>query len=363
MDVAVSQRVYERVKGTSLSTGLMSRWIFISFHERSDKMSKPLLLWLIFFLTLSLSPLAQAASPNRIVITPSGLSEREGVLAVAKDQGLFRKYDIQPEIVHVRSGAVAISALAAGESHFYYGSASGATLGAVANGVDIVLVAGLINKLTGVFMVSPEIKSPADLKGKRIGVTSIGGGNWMFAVFALDHWGLDPKRDGMSIRVIGDNAVLTQSLISGAIDGCVVSYTFASQLRRQGFLSLADLATLGIPYQGNGIWARRGFVSQSSDIVEKVLKGLVEAIAFIQEPGNKPLVMRSLAKWLHLPRVEDASEGYELMKNFFDRRIYPNVDGIRNTIRVLGSTNEKIRRLRAEDMVDDKIVKRLEKGA
>jgi ABC-type nitrate/sulfonate/bicarbonate transport system substrate-binding protein len=326
-------------------------------------MSKPLPRSLVFLVVFLLSPLAQAASPSRVVITPSGLSEREGVLAVAKDHGFFRKYDIQPEIVHVRSGAVAISAVAAGESHFYYGSASGATLGAVANGVDIVLVAGLINKLTGVFMVSPEIRSPADLKGKRIGVTSIGGGNWMFAVFALEHWGLDTKRDGISIRVIGDNAVLTQSLISGTIDGCVVSYTFATQLRRQGFRSLADLANLGIPYHGNGIWARRAFINQSPDIIEKTLKSLVEGIAFIQEPGNKALVMRSLAKWLHLPRVEDASEGYELMKAFFDRRIYPNVDGIRNTIRVLGSTNEKIRRLRAEDMVDDTIVKRLEKGA
>lgn len=325
-------------------------------------MSNLLLRSLVFLIAFFLSPFVQAASPSKVVITPSGLSEREGVLAVAKDHGFFRKYDIQPEIVHVRSGAVAIAAVAAGESHFYYGSASGATLGAVANGVDIVLIAGLINKLTGVFMVSPEITNPNDLKGKRIGVTSIGGGNWMFAVFALDHWGLDPKRDGIGIRVIGDNAVLTQSLISGAIDGCVVSYTFASQLRRQGFRSLADLANLGIPYQGNGIWARRAFINQSPDTAEKTLKSLVEAIAFIHGSANKALVLTSLAKWLHVPRPEDAAEGYELMKAFFDRRIYPNIDGIRNTIRVLGPTDEKIRRLRAEDVVDGTIARRIEKG-
>jgi ABC-type nitrate/sulfonate/bicarbonate transport system substrate-binding protein len=325
-------------------------------------MHKSLSRWLVLVVFVFLSPLAHAATPSKVVILPSGLSEREGVLAVAKDHGLFRKYDIQPEIVHVRSGAVAISAVAAGEAQFYYGSASGATLGAVANGVDIVLIAGLINKLTGVFMVAPDIKSPADLKGKRIGVTSIGGGNWMFAVFALEHWGLDIKRNGIGLRVIGDNAVLTQSLISGAIDGCVVSYTFATQLKRQGFRSLADLANLGIPYQGNGMWARRGFINQSPDIVDRTLKSLIDAVGFIQEPGNKALVMTSLAKWLHLPRPEDAAESYELMKAFFERRIYPNVDGIRNTIRVVGSTDEKIRRLKAEDVVDDTAVKRIEKA-
>ncbi len=315
-----------------------------------------------FLFTVHLSSIAGAASPTRVVITPSGLTEREGVLFVAQDQGFFRKYDIQAEIVDVRSGSIAIAALAAGESQFYYGSASGATLGAAANGVDIVLLAGLINKLTGAFMVSPEIKSPAELKGRRVGVMSIGGGNWMFSMFALDHWGLDPKRDAISIRVIGDNPVLAQSLAAGLIDGCTVSYSFAAPLKRQGYRLLADLVTLGIPYQGNGLWARRGFVSQSPDIAQRTLKALADAIPFIQTPANKGAVMRSLAKWLRLPRVEDAAEGYELMKTFFDRRIYPNVDGIRNTIRILGSADEKIRRLKAEELIDGRIVKRLEKG-
>ncbi len=308
------------------------------------------------------SPFAGAASPNRVVITPSGLTERETVLFVAQDQGFFRKYNIRAEIVDVRSGSIAIAALAAGESQLYYGSASGATLGAVANGVDIAIVAGLINKLTGAFVVSPEIKNPVDLKGKRVGVMSVGGGNWMFSMLALDRWGLDPKRDGIGVRVIGDNPVLVQSLASGMIDGCTVSYSFAVQLKRQGYRVLADLSTLGIPYQGNGMWARRGFVTQSPDIVERTLKALIEAIAFVQAPANKFSVMKSLAKWLHLPRVEDTEDGYELMKTFFDRRIYPNVEGIRNTIRILGSTNEKISRLKAEDVVDDRIVKGLEKG-
>jgi hypothetical protein len=43
------------------------------------------------------------------------------------------------------------------------------------------------------------------------------------------------------------------------------------------------------------------------------------------------------------------------------RRIYPNVEGIRNAIRVLTLTNEKFGRLKAEDLVDDRIVKKLEK--
>jgi hypothetical protein len=62
-----------------------------------------------------------------------------------------------------------------------------------------------------------------------------------------------------------------------------------------------------------------------------------------------------------LAKVEQAVEGYESLPLLYDRRIYPTVDGIRNVIRLLGQTNDKIRRLKAEDLVDDRFVKKLEK--
>ncbi len=87
----------------------------------------------------------------------------------------------------------------------------------------------------------------------------------------------------------------------------------------------------------------------------------MESIDFTNNPDNKAAVMRSLARWLRPPKVEDAEPGYELMKGLFRRRIYPNVDGLRYIIRLLGKSNEQIRRLKAEDIVDDRIVRKLEK--
>ncbi len=71
--------------------------------------------------------------------------------------------------------------------------------------------------------------------------------------------------------------------------------------------------------------------------------------------------MRSLWKGLRLNRFEDAEEGYELMTTLYEKRIYPNSEGLRNSIRLLGTSNEKIRRLKAEEIVDDRIVRKLEK--
>jgi hypothetical protein len=49
------------------------------------------------------------------------------------------------------------------------------------------------------------------------------------------------------------------------------------------------------------------------------------------------------------------------MVNLYERKIYPSADGIRNVIRLLGANNEKIRRLKAEELIEDSAVRRMEK--
>ena len=309
----------------------------------------------------AVSVTAAAAPAQKIVITPASFSEREGLLIVSQNQGFFRKYKLDVQLVLMPSAPIAFSALTAGESHFYYGTTSGTSLGAVLNGLDGVFVAGFINKLVGAFAVSKDIKTPNDLKGKQIGVASLGGGNWMFTMLAFDHWGLDPKRDNITFRIIGNTGVRAQSIASGIIGGSVLGYTFATNLRRDGYPILADLGDLNIPFQDTGLYTRKTFVAQHPEVVENVLRALLDGITFIQSPDNKSAVLKSLVQWLPLSKTEDAVEGYEFMRKMYTKRIYPTVDGIRNSLRVLATTNEKFRGLKAEDLVDDRIVRKLEK--
>jgi ABC-type nitrate/sulfonate/bicarbonate transport system substrate-binding protein len=309
----------------------------------------------------AITVLAASVPPAKIVITPASFSEREGLLIVTQNQGYFRKRNLDVQLVLMPSAPIAFSALTGGESHFYYGTTSGTSLGAVLNGLDGVFVAGFINKLVGAFAVSKDIKTPNDLKGKQIGVASLGGGNWMFTMLAFDHWGLDPKRDNITFRIIGNTGVRAQSIASGIIGGSVLGYTFATNLRRDGYPILADLGDLNIPFQDTGLYTRKSFVAQHPEVVENVLRALLDGITFIQSPDNKSAVLKSLVQWLRLSKTEDAVEGYEFMRKMYTKRIYPTVDGIRNSLRVLATTNEKFRALKAEDLVDDRIVRKLEK--
>ncbi|MBI4527318.1 MAG: ABC transporter substrate-binding protein [Deltaproteobacteria bacterium] len=321
----------------------------------------PLFVMALFFLFgYGLLP-SEAASPaTKVVLTYANLGERAAAQYVAEDQGFFRKHDLDVRLVYIGSGSAAMAALAGGYAQIYTSSASGATLGAIAGG-DVVFVAGLINKLTGAFVAASEIKSPAELKGKRIGVTSIAGGNWERTMLALDHWGLAPERDGITIRVIGNDSARAQALAAGMIDGTLVDYAFSAPLERQGYPVLADLARLGIPYQGIGVLTRRMFVNQYPETIEKILKSLVEAISFIRQPANKAAVLKSLARGSRLTRIEDAVGTYDRMVTLYDRRIYPDLAGIRKVISLHSIKSESIRRLKAEEIVDERFVRKLEK--
>jgi ABC-type nitrate/sulfonate/bicarbonate transport system substrate-binding protein len=315
----------------------------------------------VLFLLLRSPAAFAAASLQKVTFVFSGFNERTSFIFVAKDKRFFEEQGLDVQIVQVRNAPVAVSAMASNEAQFYTTSATGSALGSMAGGLDMVFVAGIINKLDGDFVVSPKIVSPADLKGKTLGVQSIGGGIWTFSMLALDHWGLSPDRDKIQFRVLGDQSVITQSLVGGIVDGAYLGYAFSKAVQRQGFRVLVDLAKIDIPFQGIGIAARRSFLNQSPDAAERTLRAIARSIAYYQDPANKQNVVATLAKWLRLNRTEDAEAGYEAARMMYSRRIVPTADGVRNTLRILERVDPKFGKMKAENLIDDRIVRKLDR--
>jgi len=304
---------------------------------------------------------ANAAVPARkVTLVFADFSERAGLLFVAKDQRFFEEQGLDVDVVQVRSGPIAISALAAGEAHFYSVSATGASLGAMASGLDIVFVAGFINRLDGYFAVSPKIRTPEDLKGKTLGVQSIGGGIWMFTQILLDHWGLSAERDKIQIRAIGDDSVLAQSVMTGLIDGAVLGYTYSRVVAQKGGRILVDLPTLNIKYQVTGFVARKSFIESSPYVVEKTLRALIKTNRFIQDKNNQPAVVRSIKKWLRLAPTDSGEDLYDRIRLLYDRSIIPTREGVQSALQLLAKTDPKFGRLKAEDLIDDRFARKLE---
>ena len=106
-----------------------------------------------------------------------------------------------------------------------------------------------------------------DLKGKKLGVQSIGG-VWTLAMLALEHLGLEPNRDKIMVLVLGDHSILTQSMATGKIDAAYLGYTFSTLLEEKGFRVMLDIGKASIPYQGLALAARRSYVQQNGAIID-----------------------------------------------------------------------------------------------
>ena len=135
-------------------------------------------------------------------------------LWVAQEEGIFAKHGIEADIKILPSAHTHIG----GEIPFGVVGVPAALI-VVAEGKQMkVLMPVDLPRLTVQFIARPEIKAPADLRGKRIGMSSVGTGAWIGAQLALDHFSLDAVRDGISFVGVGNSASnLAEALESGRV--------------------------------------------------------------------------------------------------------------------------------------------------
>ena len=318
------------------------------------------LLALVLLLVLQLPRLAAAELPL-VRIAHGAFSEKIGIMWVGAEQGIFRKHGVNVEVINIRSGPQTMAALASGDIQVAY-TIPGSVVSAATGGFDVAFFAGLVNKADGDFIASPNIRSAADLKGKRIGVQSIGGGVWSMAMLAIEHLGLEPNRDKMTVMIIGDSPVLAQSLESGGIEATYLNYTHSRSLKDKGFPVLLDLGKAPIPYQGLAAATRRSYMRQNPQVIDSLMRGFVDTVAFIHKPSNKEIVVKTLMKNLRLKNFQDAETGYQSLQWLYNLDVKPTIPGIQNMARLLAMGNAKVKTVKMEDVVDEAPWQRLEKS-
>jgi NitT/TauT family transport system substrate-binding protein len=263
---------------------------------------------LLIFVILLFSAAAQAAELPLVRIAHGAFSEKIAVMWIGAEQGLFRKHGVNVEVINIRNGPQTMAALVSGDIQVAY-TIPGSVVSVAASGLDVAFFAGIVNKADGDFIASPSIRGPEDLKGKRIGVQSIGGGVWSMAMLAIEHLGLEPNRDKMTVMIVGDSPVLAQSLETGGIEATYLNYTHSRRLKEKGFPVMLDLGKAPIPYQGLAAATRRTYLKQNPQSIDSLMRGFVETVAFIHRSSNREAVVKSLMKNLRLKNSQDAETG------------------------------------------------------
>jgi NitT/TauT family transport system substrate-binding protein len=248
-------------------------------------------------LLVSMPSIIYAAAERRVQIGFTSVSATQAPLWVAADRGFFAQEGLDAELVFIGTGPTMVASMIAREAPF--ASMGGtAVVSAVAGGAPLKILAAFVNRVSNELISRPGITRPEDLRGKRVGVQSIGGGFWMQALLALEHLGLEPVRDRLHIQVIGPDPQRATALETGAIDVTVLTRAFSQPLKARGYPVLLDLGKANIPLTGISLVAVKETVEQSSQLVERVLTGLLQALVFVHNPGNREAVTQTLARRL-----------------------------------------------------------------
>jgi ABC-type nitrate/sulfonate/bicarbonate transport system substrate-binding protein len=307
----------------------------------------------------SLSTFA-AAPPAKYAVGYATHTARVLPLWLAGEQKFFLKYGIDIDPVFIRGAPTLVAGMAAGSIHL--GRTGGAaTLGAVTAGHDFKIVATFSSRNTYDLVVRPNIKRAEDIRGKTFAVTSIGGTSWMGVLLWLEHLGLDQQKDNIRFQVIGDQAVQVQCVENGLCDAAAVDGVFTKQLKQKGMTVLGEYTELKAPLVSQAVVVPGPLLQQRPEIAENYIKGEIEALVFSLAPKNKPVIVKALMRHLKVdaPSAEDA---YVDLIRGVDRKPFASLDGLRNVQRMLTLRNPKIGEVKAEAIIDNRIMRKLDES-
>src|ERR1051325_1551259 len=334
------------------SRGIMMRTAsnVASLHRR---VLAGLLIGLIF-----LQSTAFAAGP--LLIAYGGFNETMAPLWIGIERGLFHKYGVDVAVLQTRSGQIMMTTLATGGAALVWAAPSSAVSSSAA-GMKLGCFAAGNNKLPRELIVRRGIETNEDLRGKTFGVQSIGGGAWLSTMVALDALGLDPDKYKLNMRVIGDTGTQTQAIVSGNIDDALLPYSYGEIAKRAGARSLADAGAMKIVYQATVMCSLKDSPIVNAETMTALVKGLIESLLYILEPGNKRDVAAVLKKNLRLSKDEDGEAAARVAQlQMPNIEVGLNLDAWKTVRRLVARINPKVQETDLDQVMVTSVVQHLE---
>ena len=277
------------------------------------------------------------------------------LVSLAEKRGLFAKYGLSSVVVYIPGGSTVVQTMMSGDIDL--GQLTGAP-GVAANlrGADIVYIAMTDDTMGYQIATRRDIKSPAELKGKRLGISRFASSSDFGTRTLLKRLGIDPKE--VTILQIGNETERLAALKSGTIDGSVFNAPFGSVAKKFNFNILADAGALGIAYFNTGMCGSAKVLQKNEGRILNFMRAYLEAIKiFKTEPEY---TLKALAQFSRVNDQELLKEAYEYNKNKIPDIPYPSLSAMQAVIDPLVEADPKVGKIDAKNYISDRFLKKLE---
>jgi NitT/TauT family transport system substrate-binding protein len=275
----------------------------------------------------------------------------------ALDQNLFAKYGLSVRHVVFRTAAnINLAALAIDEIQFLY-CAADATIPGMAAGSDASLVASPLVGLPYLIIARKEIKTIQDLKGKSIGVGSVGGLPYRLLRAFVKKFGLVDTQ----IRPVGGSQPERyNAILQGVIDSAPFTPPMDARGKKDGFNVVYHLNDLGLPAIYSSLHTNAKSIRERRQTVQRFVGALAESVKFVEDNPEK--AKASVAKILRIQDETVLQSSYEAYaKKHVNRRLIVPLNAVTDSVDVAHESGLKILR-QANELVDNSFAESLDKS-
>jgi len=295
------------------------------------------------------------AAPMRIAY--SAISGAMSSLWVAQEGGYFKREGLDTELLYIGGGSLLIQAMLSGDVPFAYGP-SVPVINASLRGADLVLIGNTGNSLVFSVMSRPEIKQPAQLKGKKIGVTRLGGSTDWALDAALKHWNIE--RGQITVIQTGGMPEGLAALSAGALDAVILSPPSNFRAAKAGMHELEDVGQLKITFPNTPLSTTRSFIRTNRDTALRFLRGFTQGLQRLRT--DKEFSMKVLFKYTKVPDAETLSQLHQTygVRYSGDRIPYVRPESIDEILK--RTPGKEARDAKAGDFIDNSLLQELDKS-
>ena len=312
------------------------------------------LISIVLALTLA-SAHSLAAAPLRIAY--SAISGAMSSLWVAQEGGYFKREGLDTELLYIGGGTLLIQSMLSGDIPFAYGP-SVPVINATLRGSDLVLIGNTGNSLVFSIMARPEIKQPAQLRGKKVGVTRLGGSTDWALDAALKQWGME--RGQITVIQTGGMPEGLAALTAGALDAVVLSPPSNFRAAKAGMHELEDVGQLKIVFPNVPLSTTRSFLRANRDTGLRFLRGFTAGLRRLRL--DREFGMKVLSKYTKVTDGETLAQLHQTygMRYSGDPIPYVRPDSIDEILR--RTPGKEARDAKAADFIDNGLLQELEKS-
>jgi NitT/TauT family transport system substrate-binding protein len=226
-------------------------------------------------------------------------------------------------------------------------------------GADVRIIASVQNKLAGTIYARPEITSPEQLKGKKLGISRFGALSDTAVSIFLQRYGLKRNTDVAVVQMGGLPEIIT-ALERGAIQAGFANPPQTSRAKKLGMRQLFDLNTLGVDLQQTCVTVTTKYMRERRPVVKGFLQAYAEGLhRFITDRDFSIQVMK---KYLRIDDKDILDDAYTFYSEKLEKIPYPTLKGIKFIIDEMAERNPQAKKASPESFVDLSVLQEIEQS-